>query len=102
MTPEAKTKAQIKRILDEQKAYFFMPVSFGMGRHGIPDFVVCLNGRFLAIEAKAGKGKTTALQEREMTRIRAAGGIALVVYDDHAYYDTLVKTLTEMRNAPLF
>jgi len=41
-----------------------------------------MNGVFIAIEAKAGKGTTTALQERELRRITDAGGIALVVYEE--------------------
>ncbi len=79
MTPEAKTKAQVKRILADSGTYFFMPVSNGMGRHGIPDIIACHNGHFLGIECKAGKGKTTPLQDRELENIRAAGGTALVI-----------------------
>jgi ABC-type lipoprotein export system ATPase subunit len=45
----------------------------------VPDFLVCNQGNFIAIEAKAGKGKTTALQESHLAKIRAAGGIALVI-----------------------
>lgn len=59
--------------------YFFMPPANGYGRAGIPDFVGCLNSRFFAIEAKAGKGKTTALQDREIEQIKSCGGFAIVV-----------------------
>jgi hypothetical protein len=38
-----------------------------------------MKGRFVSIEAKAGKGKPTLLQEDNMRRIREAGGIALVI-----------------------
>lgn len=82
MTPEGAVKTAIKRLLVAEGVYYFMPVSNGMGRHGIPDVICCVNGTFLAIEAKAGKGKTTALQDRELQHIRDAGGHAVVVRED--------------------
>lgn len=82
MTPEGKVKLRVKAILDEYGAWHFSPVSNGMGRHGIPDFIICFSGHFIAIECKAGKGKTTALQDRELARIKEAGGEAFVVSDD--------------------
>lgn len=82
MTPEAKVKKKIKDVLHELGAWYAMPMGTGYGHSGIPDFLICLNGVFIAIEAKAGKGTTTALQERELRRITDAGGIALVVYEE--------------------
>ena len=79
LTPEAKVKKKVKEILDQMGVYHFSPMQNGMGRAGIPDIIGCLDGCFIAIECKAGKGKTTALQERELTRIQNAGGYALVV-----------------------
>ena len=79
MTPEGKVKEKIKAILKERGAYYAMPIGTGFGNSGVPDFLVCLNGEFLAIEAKAGKGKPTALQEKNMRDIEAAGGLTLVV-----------------------
>lgn len=80
-TPEAKTKKMIRKVLDEYGAYYAMPVGSGYGNAGVPDFVVCYRGWFIAIEAKAGKGKTTALQDAHISRIRRSGGIALIVYE---------------------
>lgn len=78
-TPEAKVKSAIRKILDTTKAYYAMPIGSGYGNSGVPDFLVCHNGTFIGIEAKAGKGKTTALQEAHLQRIRDAGGTALVI-----------------------
>lgn len=78
-TPEAKVKKQIRKLLDEIGAYYAMPVGSGFGNSGVPDFLVCYEGRFLAIEAKAGKGKTTALQDQHIERIRRSGGSALII-----------------------
>jgi Holliday junction resolvase len=81
-TPEGKVKAQVRRILDERGVYYFCPATGGYGRSGVPDIIGCCHGVFFAIECKAGKGQTTALQERELRRIADAGGTALVIYED--------------------
>jgi Holliday junction resolvase len=44
----------------------------------VPDIVCCADGKFLAIECKAGTGKTTALQDREIEKIQSAKGHAIV------------------------
>jgi len=78
-TPEAKVKAAVTKILKANDVWYFSPASNGMGRAGIPDIICCVKGHFLAIECKAGKGKTTALQDREIAAITAADGAAIVV-----------------------
>jgi Holliday junction resolvase len=78
-TPERKVKEKVVTVLKEYGAYYFFPATYGLGRAGVPDIIACYNGFFVAIECKAGKGTTTALQERELARIRNAGGLALVI-----------------------
>lgn len=78
-TPERKVKAQVTDVLKEYGVYYFFPVANGLGRAGIPDIIACAWGQFLAIECKAGKGKTTALQQKEMQAVRNANGIAFVI-----------------------
>ena len=82
-TPEAKVKAKIKTILKAHGAYYAMPIGTGLGNSGVPDFLVCHNGKFLGIEAKAGKGKTTALQEKNLREIDRAGGLTLVINEEN-------------------
>jgi Holliday junction resolvase len=60
-----------------------MPIGTGYGSSGVPDFLACKNGLFIGIEAKAGKGKTTALQEDNMRRIRESGGTTIVVNENN-------------------
>jgi len=78
-TPEGKVKAAVRKLLDRLGIYHFMPPGMGLGRSGIPDIIGCKNGKFIAIECKAGYGKATALQERELNAIAAAGGFACLV-----------------------
>ena len=78
-TPEAKVKAKIKKILKDHGVYYAMPIGTGYGSSGVPDFLCCVNGKFVAIEAKAGKGTTTALQEKNLINIMNTGGVAVLV-----------------------
>jgi hypothetical protein len=91
MTPEGRLKQQVKKLLEEHgfwragsarpvdvHGWFYMPVSNGMGTHGIPDFVCCWDGQFFGIETKAPGGKATPNQEMRHDEIRAAKGWVLV------------------------
>ena len=79
MTPEGKIKKRVKEILDEVGAWYCMPVGSGYGKSAIPDFISCYQGHFLAIETKAGNKQATAIQAREIERIKAAKGVAWVI-----------------------
>jgi Holliday junction resolvase len=91
-TPERKVKEKVVVLLKQHGAYYFFPATYGMGRAGVPDIIVCHRGLFVAIECKAGKGRTTALQERELAAIRKANGIAVVVNETNI--DLVQKILT--------
>ena len=82
-TPEKKVKDKVVKILKEYGVYYFFPATYGMGRSGVPDIICCVNGRFLAIECKAGSNKPTALQQKELKLIADAGGSALVINEEN-------------------
>ena len=73
-----------------------MPIGTGYGNSGVPDFLVCLNGEFLAIEAKAGRGVPTALQEKNLKAIKEAGGRALVINEEDLELGILEHVLDNM------
>lgn len=60
-----------------------MPATGGYGKSGVPDIVGCYEGRFFGIECKAGNGKVTALQQKNLNEIDANKGIALVVNESN-------------------
>ena len=95
MTPEAKVKKQIRAILERTKVYFAMPMGTGYGNSGVPDFLCCAGGRFLAIEAKAGKGRPTALQLKNLDDIAAAGGMPLIINEENLHM--LEPTIENLR-----
>ena len=89
-TPEAKVKAKIKAILKAHNVYYAMPIGTGYGNSGVPDFLCCVNGKFVAIEAKAGKGEATALQLKNLGDINRAGGYTLIIRESNLEYLTNV------------
>jgi hypothetical protein len=82
-TPESKVKARVKVILKNLGAYYVMPVTSGYGNSGAPDFLVCYQGKFIGLECKAGKGKVTALQQRNLDLIDLAGGWSFVINEEN-------------------
>lgn len=98
-TPEAKVKQGIKKLLDSLGVWYFMPVAGPYSVHGIPDFVCCWDGLFLAIEAKApGKlANVTVHQQRKIDQINSAGGVAVAVDN----VTSLKELLTHLRDERL-
>lgn len=84
-TPESKVKKLVKLKLELAGAYWAMPIGTGYGDAGVPDFLVCHKGRFIGIECKAGTGKLTALQKRNMEMIEEAGGRAWVINEHNVH-----------------
>lgn len=85
-TPESKVKAKIKAILKRHAIYYIMPIGSGYGNSGVPDFICCVKGKFIGIEAKAGKGRTTLLQDKNLDLITKAGGEAMVINEDNLHH----------------
>jgi hypothetical protein len=78
-TPESKVKAKIHALLKAHGAYHVNYIGGISANNGTPDILACLHGRFIGIEAKAGKNKPTDLQTLNLKRIDDAGGLALVI-----------------------
>lgn len=86
-TPEGKVKDKIKKILKAHGVYYAMPYGAGYGNAGVPDFLCCMKGKFLAIEAKAhDNSKTTALQKQQLEHIEAAGGNTFVIHSANVHF----------------
>ena len=95
MTPEGKVKKKVSELLKKYGAYYFFPAMGAFGRAGVPDIIGCYRGYFFAVECKAGKGKTTAIQEAEIEKIRKTSGKAFVINETNI--DLLETYLEEHR-----
>lgn len=97
MKSERDVKNAVKKVLSDVGAWWFLPVSCGYGKHGIPDFVACYKGRFIAIETKFGGKKPTPRQAKELLLIGACGGLALVI--DETNVHDLKRALDELAHS---
>jgi hypothetical protein len=93
-TPEGKVKVGIKAYLKAKGVWYCMPMGTGFGSSGVPDFLICYRGHFVAIEAKApGRiANTTAGQKDQIAKILSNGGRAVVV-DSASQLDAVFATL---------
>lgn len=93
-TPEYKIKAKFNKRLKEIKLVWrFMPVPSGYGLPSL-DYLLCVGGYFVAVEAKAGpKKQPTPRQDATMAEIKAAGGFVFVIYDD----DSIERCIAEIK-----
>ena len=87
-TPESKVKKKVHALLKERGAYAVNYIGGAYANNGTPDILVCFCGRFIGIECKAGKGKPTALQIKNLRDIDHAGGLSLVVNETNLEYLT--------------
>lgn len=79
---EKTVKEKIKRLLKRSNAWYTMPYQSGFSQTGVPDFLVCHRGQFIAVEAKAGDNKPTKLQLAQMEAIELAAGKVIVINED--------------------
>lgn len=79
MAAEGNLRRRVTRWLRGQPDVWFVPVTGGMRqRKGTPDLLLCVAGRFLAVELKAPGKDPTRLQRVTLADIAAAGGCAIV------------------------
>jgi hypothetical protein len=105
-TPEGAVKDDVKAWLKEIGAWYFMPVKQFYGRVGIPDFIICMFGEFVAVETKrpGNERGSTERQKEEAVAIAVAGGIHLVISNveqlkDVCYAHPSIKTKLPSRGS---
>lgn len=76
---EKQFENKVKQYLKSKGIWYVKYFANSFTPIGIPDLLAVANGKFLAIELKAEKGKTSPLQEYNLTKIRHCGGIAIVL-----------------------
>lgn len=75
MHPETRFKEKVQRRLKKLPLVWFVKIQQVVIR-GIPDILICANGKFIAWELKVGNNNLTALQKYNIEMINKAHGIA--------------------------
>lgn len=99
LTPEKRVEDALLSYLTEINAYAIKNQASATTGKGRPDISACINGRYVAIEVKHGKGtsKTTLMQYNHLIRIARAKGLAYYVNnveDFKANIEILLKMST--------
>ena len=76
MQTESALRDQVVKWLRTQERVWVVKVHGSMyGAAGTPDLLLCVAGRFVAIELKTLTGRLTTLQRATIEKIAAAGGV---------------------------
>ncbi len=75
---EKSIENKIKDYLKLKGAYYVKYFGNKFSQVGVPDILACYKGRFIGIEVKNEKGKTSPLQDINLKQIQEAGGISIV------------------------
>jgi len=78
-TPEGKVKAKVREIFKRYQIHYNHIAASQFSKAGAPDYVCCVNGFFLAVEVKAGKGVQTEPQKIEQASVEKSMGRYFVI-----------------------
>ena len=76
MKTEQRIQTEIIKYLQSEGAYTVKTMV--ANSMGVPDILVCLDGRFIGIEVKKEDGVVSKMQEHHIKSIKASGGIAFI------------------------
>jgi hypothetical protein len=100
---EAPVKDRIKDVLDSKRVWYCMPPANGYGKSGNFDFIVCVRGAFLGIEAKRDeKEMPTRLQTENAVKVAGNEGVILLIHKDNVHLvgetvDEMLRRMADVR-----
>lgn len=74
---EQQLQRKLLRYLEFKGHYTTKVIS--ANKKGVPDIIACVMGRFYGIEVKLPNGKVSELQEYNLEKIKASGGVGVVI-----------------------
>ncbi len=74
---EQQLQRKLLRYLESKGHYNTKVIS--ANKKGVPDIIACVKGRFYGIEVKLPNGKVSELQEYNLEKIKASGGVGVVI-----------------------
>jgi hypothetical protein len=93
---EKDVKREVRKILDREDWFWWMPPANAFGMSGISDFHALKDSVFMAIETKFGKNEPTAQQIGFLNSVRSTGGFAFVVTEKRLdFLDRWIRAYAE-------
>lgn len=95
-TPEAKVKRWLTKQLTSEfpNHWRYMAPGGRFGKAGTPDYLVCIDGLFVVIEAKSDVGKVTPSQIHQLQLLKKAGAVCCVMKGkDQEKFNKLVAVI---------
>lgn len=68
----------------------------GFTGKGVPDILMCIHGRFVAVELKVGKGRRSPSQEIRKIQIERAGGIHITPYSFDEFTEAIRRLYDDL------
>lgn len=93
--PEKKLQDKAIRYLKGRGIYYLNLYGDGFSGKGKPDLIVCLGGRFVAFELKAGANGLQDDQKIHKLRIERSGGLHFSPYSLDEFIE-IIKDLEEV------
>lgn len=78
--PEKKLQDKAIKYLKEKGIYYINQFGNGWSAKGVPDLIVCINGRFVCFELKVGANDMQDDQKIHKIRIERSGGLHYTPY----------------------
>lgn len=81
MQPEAVFSSKFRKRVEALPKTWAAKIVMS-SKSGTPDWLLCVNGKFIGVELKMRGNGPTKLQQYQIKEIKNAGGLAIVVYHD--------------------
>ena len=96
MAAEKNFENKIKAILKRYGCWYVKYWGGGkFTKDGVPDLIICCNGRFVGCEVKAENGTATEIQKHTLNKIYISGGYAVLLYPkDFEAFTLLIDALS--------
>ena len=105
MAQEKNLEKKIKDFLKENNIYHFKTKGGIYGTIGLPDLIICINGKFVGLELKSKTGKARLQQYKNGAKITENKGIFAIINDYDKFlelYNDLIKNKKVIRHTLSF
>ena len=82
MAAEKNFEHRVVKFLESQGCWCIKYFANAYTKSGVPDLLVCCNGRFIGVELKGPNGRPSELQKKNTAMINESNGVGIILYPD--------------------